>query len=72
MLEFGTVDLYDSMRIAKENFRRRLDDPCLTRARRPEEKHCADRTRRVVHPGEVDLKQSAHAPDGAFLADDPA
>ena len=70
MLKLGAVDLNDRVRLAEQNFGRGFDNARLARAGRAEEQHRADRPRRIVHPGEIDLKQSAHAADGAFLADD--
>ena len=72
MLKLGTVDLDDCVRFIKQDFGCSLDDSRFTRAGRPEEKHRADRPRRIVHPGQIYLKQSAHSPNGTFLADDPA
>ena len=70
VLELGAVDLDDCVRVAEENFRGGLDDASLAGAGGPEEDHRADGAVRRVHPGEENLVEAAHAPDGALLAHD--
>ena len=70
VLKFGTVDLNDGVRFVKEHLGRGLDDTRFAGAGRPEKQQCPDRTRRIIHPGEIDLKQTAHTPNRTFLTDD--
>ena len=68
VLKLSAVDLHDAIRISEENFGGRFDDARLTGTRRTEEQHRADRPIHRIHPSEKNLIEAAHAPYGAFLA----
>ena len=68
VLKLSAVDLHDTIRISEENFGGRFDYARLAGACRAEEQHRADRPIQRIHPGEKNLVKAAHAPDGAFLA----
>src|SRR6266404_7835827 len=70
MLKFGAVDLYDRVRIGKQNFSCGFDDACFSRAGWAEEEHGADRPVGRVHAGQKYLVKAAHAANGALLAHD--
>src|ERR1700682_3035174 len=70
VLKFRAVDLYDRIRIGKQNFSRSFDDARFSRAGWTEKKHRADWPVGRVHAGEEYLVKAAHAANGALLAHD--
>src|SRR5215468_9714655 len=70
VLEFGAVDLDDSARAAKQDFRGRFDDTGLARPRRAEKEKIADGTAGRIQPGGEDLEQFHKRLDAVILAND--
>src|SRR5580765_4152560 len=70
VLKLGTVDLNNGVRLVKKHLRGGLDDTRFAGTCRPEKKHSAQRTRRVVHPRKIDLEEAAHPAYRSFLTDD--
>src|SRR5882724_11341566 len=70
MLKFRAVNLYNGIRIGKQNFSRGLNDPRLSRACWTEKQHGANRPVRRIHASQKDLVKAAHAANGALLTHD--
>src|SRR5262245_26237612 len=68
MLKLSAIDLYDGVCIAIKNFSRSFNHASLSGTSRAKKQHCPDRTVWWIHAREKNLVEAAHAPDGAFLA----